>query len=772
MRLFDLQRCLFVVLLVLALFVPAGLFSQKSGYNSFRHCFENAYKAYPQIPQGLLEAVSFTNTHFIHLTEADFANCGDGHDMPHSYGLMGLVRDGKGVFRENIHRVSQLSGFSEDDILSDPAVNVMSYAAAYAEIAGEKGCQSLADAKTVIRELSELPLNRAADEIPMDMMLYSVFHFMSNEYLCGQYGIAKTDVNMNELFGDKLPYLQAGGVVTLREGVDYPGAVWEPAASCNFGERAEPITAVVIHDTEGSFAGSLSWFQNCQAGSSAHYLIRSSDGYIVQLVRESDKAWHARDANRYSIGIEHEGYASNPDYYTDTMYKTSAALVRNICDRYDAIGSHYVFYRDTLDDGTALDYGLHELGGDNPSTGKSYCVRICGHQHLYNQSHTDPGPYWNWNYYYKLINIGVGDSQVLEGLSGVFDNPTAKNYPNSERSLTLIRVPEGNTVKLDFQSFNLETNYDFMWIYDGDNEFAPLIGRFNTQSPGTVLSSGNELLVEFRSDCNDNAAGWHAVWTAQGSSTTTELWHSACDSYTWNGEEYDHSGDYTYKTTSVLGLDSVVILHLTINHSAQNEIIVIGYDSYTWNGVTYTVSGDFQQSFLTSMGCDSIVTMHLTLNLLPNITVTGDTLVYEGQAATLTASGADTYHWSTGDTTATIVVYPTTTTTYYVQGFDAQGASIGYGSLEVEVLPDGLAENADAELNIFPNPASQTIVLNFSGQCTADIDICDVCGRVVETVRNISPSSDIDVSGLKTGVYFVRCFVGGTSLRMVKFIKM
>ena len=521
MESFSFKRTFFVVIAAFLVSQPFFAVSQsfdlqnvsiKNNYNAVSRCFADAYREYPQLPKGLLEAVSFTNTHFTHLTDADYHSC-EEHNMPRSYGLMGLVADGKGVFRENLHLVSQLSGYAESEILSNPATNVMAYASAFAQKMDEKHCRSLVDCQEVVKELSELPLGKESDEFPMDVMLYSVYYFMGNESLCSQFGIEKTDIDMKAVFGDKLDYLQAGKVVSLRD-VDYPGAVWNPAAECNYGQRTDPVTAVVVHDTEGSFAGSLSWFQNCQAGTSAHYLIRSSDGYVVQLVREADKAWHARDANRYAIGIEHEGYASNPAYYTDTMYKSSAALVRNICDRYDAIGSHYVFYRDTLDNGTALDSGLHELGGDNPSTGKSYCVRICGHQHLYNQTHTDPGPYWNWNYYYKLINRGVTQPEIVEGMSGVFDNHTAKNYPNSERSLTLIRVPEGNVVKLDFQSFALESNYDFMWIYDGNNEFAPQLGRWNTQSPGVVQSSTNEMMIEFRSDCNDNAAGWHAIWSA------------------------------------------------------------------------------------------------------------------------------------------------------------------------------------------------------------------------------------------------------------------
>jgi len=60
----------------------------------------------------------------------------------------------------------------------------------------------------------------------------------------------------------------------------------------------------------------------------------------------------------------------------------------------------------------------------------------------------------------------------------------------------------------------MEPDYDFLWIYDGDNVYAPKIGRWNTQSPETVTASGNVMCIEFRSDCGITAAGWEASWKA------------------------------------------------------------------------------------------------------------------------------------------------------------------------------------------------------------------------------------------------------------------
>ena len=63
--------------------------------------FGLAEKQCPMLPKGLLEAVAFTNTQCHHLTDADYKMPADDPTaMPRAYGMMGLVRDGKGCFRD------------------------------------------------------------------------------------------------------------------------------------------------------------------------------------------------------------------------------------------------------------------------------------------------------------------------------------------------------------------------------------------------------------------------------------------------------------------------------------------------------------------------------------------------------------------------------------------------------------------------------------------------------------------------------------------------
>ena len=133
--------------------------SEKLDYKS---AFLSAYQACPDIPQGMLEAISFTNTQCHHLTDANYHH--DGPDaMPRAYGLMGLVKDGKGYFRENLHLVSKLSGISETEILQNPTANVMAYAKAFSRLAKEDKATDMKGYLSVIQQLSELPIGEKKD---------------------------------------------------------------------------------------------------------------------------------------------------------------------------------------------------------------------------------------------------------------------------------------------------------------------------------------------------------------------------------------------------------------------------------------------------------------------------------------------------------------------------------------------------------------------------------------------------------------------------------
>ena len=128
----------------------------------------------------------------------------------------------------------------------------------------------------------------------------------------------------------------------------------------------------------------------------------------------------------------------------------------------------------------------------------------------------------------------------------------------------------------------------------------------------------------------------------------TEEHITACDSYTWNGQTYTASGEYTFTTVAANGCDSIVTLHLTINQSEHVEFSMTACDSYEWHGMTYTISGDYTYNTTTDQGCERVEVLHLTINkseyVEESVTACDS---YEWNGVVYTSSGDYTYNTTT-----------------------------------------------------------------------------------------------------------------------------
>ena len=121
---------------------------------------------------------------------------------------------------------------------------------------------------------------------------------------------------------------------------DYGPAIWNPADLSNYGTgRNHTIDTWVNHWIGvGTYAGTISWFKDPTANVSAHFVIRSSDGEITQMVRTADTAWHAGATgypynNTRSIGVEHDATVVDPDKWNSVpMLTASANMARYFCD--------------------------------------------------------------------------------------------------------------------------------------------------------------------------------------------------------------------------------------------------------------------------------------------------------------------------------------------------------------------------------------------------------------------------------------------------------
>lgn len=74
-------------------------------------------------------------------------------------------------------------------------------------------------------------------------------------------------------------------------------------------------------------------------------------------------------------------------------------------------------------------------------------------------------------------------------------------------------LSSNTNLKLVFFRFETESNYDFVYVYDGGSSSYPLIGKFHGSSlPGAITSLHNKLFVRFTTDGGTVMSGFAASY--------------------------------------------------------------------------------------------------------------------------------------------------------------------------------------------------------------------------------------------------------------------
>ena len=225
------------------------------------------------------------------------------------------------------------------------------------------------------------------------------------------------------------------GVNSATAQPDYAPAVYRPMSGCSkWYTSGNGHKLAVIHDMEGYYASTISYLNTCSVSTSIHYMVNgrqdaTSDyvgGEITQSVREANYAWHARCWNTWSIGTEHEGFASNPAWYTDDVYIASSGLQRHVANAFSMTKDrNHIIAHGEGQNAAWRTWVTNNLPSLDPTC----------------NTHTDPGPYWNWTYFMDLVvktNVTIGRYWDLNGTvagagatpSGTWDN-SSTNWSSS-----------------------------------------------------------------------------------------------------------------------------------------------------------------------------------------------------------------------------------------------------------------------------------------------------------------------------------------------------
>lgn len=149
---------------------------------------------------------------------------------------------------------------------------------------------------------------------------------------------------------------------------------------------------------------------------------------------------------------------------------------------------------------------------------------------------------WGWSgyangyYYYNDLTPGSNDFSYGQGavvyIMPYFGNYCVENFLHNDTARTIndgsglsyywnntscswiIKPKNGQNIWLYFNKFQTEANNDVLYIYDGQNDQAPLIGAFSGYTlPATIASSGNALFLKFITNDTIQGQGWEAYYT-------------------------------------------------------------------------------------------------------------------------------------------------------------------------------------------------------------------------------------------------------------------
>lgn len=369
---------------------------------------------------------------------------------------------------------------------------------------------------------------------------------------------------------------------------------------------------------------------------------------------------------------------------------------------------------------------------------------------------------------------------------------TTKTTPSIVPSTTFVTVCLGQSVTLSASGAGVNGSY--VWSPGGGTTqsitIAPTTSTLytvigtnslncsnNTSIPIQVATGPTLVLATNKSlICN----GGSATLTANGASTYS--WTNGPSTAIYN---VSPSTSTTYTcvaagttntclTTSTVQVNvftpNVAITPSTQVCSGNSAVIsASNANTYTWTGIgpgaSYTVTPAttttytlIANSVSLTVNCQSTLTTLVKVNANPSITIvpTKSTTICKGVTNVLTAGGAQTYLWNTTETTASISVTPSVTTTYSVTGYDANNCT-GTQFYIVNVSKcQGIAEASLENLvSVYPNPNNGDFTIRSASKL--HLVLYNALGQSIRSLDlgGLS-SSEVSISDLSAGVYFIK----------------
>jgi hypothetical protein len=282
--------------------------------------------------------------------------------------------------------------------------------------------------------------------------------------------------------------------------------------------------------------------------------------------------------------------------------------------------------------------------------------------------------------------------------------------------------------------------------------------------------------------------GESVVLTGQGALT-----------YTWNNGASDNvsfspsaSANYTVVGEDANGCENTASIYLTVNPlplvvanvtdteicEGQNIIFYgSGAQSYAWNnsivnGVSVMLmnSGIFDLVGTDANGCTNTDNVSVIVNSAPSITLGADTTIcsYNTPLDLGVVGSYAGYSWNTGASTATIQVNQTGS---YALTVTAANGCTDSDAILVILDPCLGVENLTNTINVYPNPTSGIVTMNFGKEITnGKVELIDAQGRIVLTNEVNGENHTLDINSFAAGIYTV-VLIDEKATQQVRIIK-
>jgi hypothetical protein len=260
----------------------------------------------------------------------------------------------------------------------------------------------------------------------------------------------------------------------------------------------------------------------------------------------------------------------------------------------------------------------------------------------------------------------------------------------------------------------------------------------------------------------------------------------------------------------------------TFCEGSSVNLVASGGASYAWNNgstnatLAATTGGVYTVTVTNSGGCTDTETITVTVNEVPSafIVSSGATTFCEGGEVSLTAQAGNTYVWSNNATTQSILV--STAGAYSVTILSPNGCSVSSNAITVDVnqpsssnliatafdgytlngilytqsgtytqtltnaagcdstitldltLTVGLEEGTITDVNLYPNPTTESFTIKTSVPLYGNYSVVDAQGKLVFEGEMTGIETNVNISSVARGIYYLRIPELSEPLRVVK----